>query len=542
MKIFDRKIHFRVAAGVASGALILSIIASLFLFYISYQQEVEHSQRQIKQIISTVEKNTSISLYLGNKELAEEVLQGLKANDIISATQLSSKNGLSASFESENYLKQSDSAIIFPISSPFYPTEIIGDLIVYPNQQFIENNAIKLAKVQVFVLLFYSITITILTLVIVNRILTEPMKNIANRFHLITPGDTARLIVPHAHQQNEIGALVRDINGLLDAVNQRINNEKEWRSKAENLSRKFRLIFERANAGIGLLNSHNQLIVANPALFRLIGQTFIVDTERFTKSDFTHYFHDPKEIKEFVEDFWIKPGNQFCSIDIQLRHNVRSPDRWVHCLFSKVEDINNPDDNLLEVVLYDITERAEREQNIIYDAEHDPLTLLLNRRASMIKLKKSILTAEKKGRYFAILMIDLDGFKHVNDSYGHDAGDKVIAEVAVRIKQFFRGTDVVSRWGGDEFLIGFSYNPNYETAVSDIASDLQHQIRLPIKIGYEQTATVGSSIGISLFPEHDNSIGSLIEKADESMYFVKNNGKNFFRLYQSEPNAILIVK
>lgn len=542
MKILDRKIHLHVAAGVASGAIILSIIASVVLFYISYQQEVEHSRSQIQQIITTVEKTASISLYLGNKELAEEVLQGLQANDIISASRLTSKNGLSAAIEPENHLNRSDTAIIFPISSPFNQKEIVGDLVVYPNQQYIENNAIKLAKVQVIVLLFYSITIIMLTLVIVNRILTEPMKNIANRFHLILPGDTARLIVPHAHQQNEIGALVRDINGLLDSVNHRINNERELRAKTENLSRKFRLIFERASAGIGLLNSENQLIVANPALLRLIGQTFIVDTERFTKSDFTHYFFDPLEIKDFVDDFWLKPGNQFCSIDIQLRHKVRSPDRWVHCLFSKVEDINNPDDNLLEVVLYDITERAEREQNIIYDAEHDPLTLLLNRRASMIKLETSIIDAEKRGRSFAILMIDLDGFKNVNDSYGHDAGDKVIAEVAVRIKQFFRGTDVVSRWGGDEFLIGFSYNPNYETAVSDIASDLQHQITLPIEIGYEQTATVGSSIGISLYPEHDNSIGPLIEKADESMYYVKNNGKNFFHLYQPEANPISIVK
>lgn len=541
MKLLNSKIHTRLIAGVASCAVLFSIITSVVWFYISYHHEVEHSRNQIKQIIKTVEQTTSISLYLGNKELESEVVNGLEANDIILSAKIT-KNNQGTLAQTANKSISSTNAIVFEIPSPFNEKEVVGYVQIYPNKQYIENNAISLAKLQVIVLLFYSVIITILTLVIVNHILTEPMKNIADSFHLITPGETTRLIVPHAHQQNEIGALVQDINGLLDAVNQQINNERELRTETENLSKKFRLIFERASAGIGLLDNKNQLIVSNPALLRLIGQTFIVDTAQMSHSDFTHYFYDPQEISDFIENFWVKPGNQFCSIDTKLRHKIRSADKWVHCLFSKVEDLNNPDDSLLEVVVYDITERAEREQNIIYEAEHDPMTLLLNRRASMIKLEKSISEAQRKNRNFAILMIDLDGFKRVNDSYGHDAGDKVISAVAARIKQFFRGTDVVSRWGGDEFLIGFSYNPNYESAVSDIATDLQYQIMQPIEIGYEQTTTVGSSIGISLFPKDDNSIALLIEKADESMYFVKNNGKNFFRFYQYEKSPISVDK
>ncbi|WP_407333123.1 diguanylate cyclase [Enterovibrio sp. 27052020O] len=542
MKILSKNVHIRVASGVAGGALIFSIIASIAWFYISYHQEVDRSRNQIKQIIITVEQTASIAMYLGNKELAEEVLRGLEANDIISAARLTSQDGLSASFEGEGDLKQSEIAVIFPIRSPFNADEIVGDLLIYPNQTYIEDNAISLAKIQVTVLLLYSVIIAFLTLIIVNRILTEPLKNVANRFHLITPGDTTRIDVPIGHQDNEIGALVSDINQLLDAVNKQIDNERDLRSQTENLSKKFRFIFERASAGIGLIDASNQLIVANPALLRLLGQTFIVDTDRFSKTDFTEFFNDHQVISEFIEDFWAKPGNQFSAVDIQLKHKVRAADRWVHCLFSKVEDINNPDDSLLEVVLYDITERAEREQNIIYEAEHDAITQLLNRRAGMAKLETSVVEAEKKERNFAILMIDLDGFKFVNDTYGHDAGDKVIIEVAHRIKQFFRGSDVVARWGGDEFLIGFSYNPNYQTAVSDIATDLQFQISQPIEIGHEQTAGVGSSIGISLYPDDDVSISALIEQADEAMYYVKNNGKNFFHFYQAEKSIAPATK
>lgn len=220
MKILNNKIHIRVAGGVAGGAIIFSIIASLIWFYISYHNEVDRSRSQIKQITTTVEQTASIALYLGNKELANEVLSGLEANDIISAARLTSQNGLTASFENRDVINKAETAVIFPIVSPFDSSEYVGDLLVYPNQQYIENNAISLAKMQAIVLVSYSVIIALLTLFIVNKILTEPMKNIANRFHLITPGDSTRISVPMAHQNNEIGALVKDINGLLERSKQ----------------------------------------------------------------------------------------------------------------------------------------------------------------------------------------------------------------------------------------------------------------------------------------------------------------------------------
>ncbi|WP_235869254.1 GGDEF domain-containing protein [Veronia nyctiphanis] len=229
-----------------------------------------------------------------------------------------------------------------------------------------------------------------------------------------------------------------------------------------------------------------------------------------------------------LEEFRAKSGNSFTSIDILLKRKLKNPDRWVHCLFSKVEDMDAPDATLIELVVYDITERAEREQSIIFEAEHDPITHLLNRRAAMSKLSSALRHVEEAGRYFALMMIDLDGFKRVNDTYGHDAGDKVIIEVAKCIRQFFRNSDIVARWGGDEFLIGFSYSPEYESAVRDIANDLQFQIAMPVDIGHEQTAKVGSSIGISLFPQNSKNLHTLIEQADHAMYHVKNNGKNFY--------------
>ncbi len=533
MKILNDHIHRRVASGVAAGAVVFSIIASLIWFYVSYHQEVKLAQHQIEQLVETVKQNTAISLYLKNKELAGEVLDGLKNHDLVSGAIIETKDNQILSQTTDSHTVIQIKPIEFTIKSPFKPHNFIGKLIIIPNQTAIDSSAASHAKAQVILLILYSTGIVLLTLTIVNKILTRPLKKIAEDFHEITPGENKRIHVPFLYHNNELGKLVIDINTLLDAVNQQIDKERVLREETENLSQKFRLIFERASAGIGLLDSHHQLVVANPALLKLLGQTYVLDTNSLQQTSFLHYFLEPELIQNYIEEFWIRPGQQFAAIDQQLKHKNNKSDRWVHCLLSKVENAANPENNLLEVVMYDITERAEREQSIIFQAEHDPLTQLLNRRATMTKLEALLGETDLKQRHLAILMIDLDGFKKVNDTHGHDAGDRVIVEVSRRIKRFFRGSDVVSRWGGDEFLIAFSYSPTYETAVNDITEDLQQEIARPIDISHELKATVGSSIGISLFPAHDTNIDGLIEKADESMYHVKNTGRNYYYFYST---------
>ena len=169
------------------------------------------------------------------------------------------------------------------------------------------------------------------------------------------------------------------------------------------------------------------------------------------------------------------------------------------------------------------TNRRLTEQ-LAHEAMHDTLTLLPNRRFFNDWLKKSVAMAQRNHFSIAVLFIDLDGFKLVNDRFGHDAGDQVLRVTADRFQGLMRGSDVLARLGGDEFAVLVSQSPvNEELAV--FADRLICSMAEPISIGSE-AVKVGISIGIAVFPRDAKTADSLIRASDEAMYSAKAHGKN----------------
>jgi diguanylate cyclase (GGDEF)-like protein len=125
--------------------------------------------------------------------------------------------------------------------------------------------------------------------------------------------------------------------------------------------------------------------------------------------------------------------------------------------------------------------------------------------------------------------MDLDGFKEINDNYGHETGDIVLIEVANRLKNRFRKTDIIVRLGGDEFVIVIE-NSNYDTAKM-LAQKIIKEILKPIIIKDDLSVQVGASIGIAFYPDDVDSMEDLIKKADEAMYFSKRSGKGIVTFY-----------
>ena len=165
-------------------------------------------------------------------------------------------------------------------------------------------------------------------------------------------------------------------------------------------------------------------------------------------------------------------------------------------------------------------------------ANHDQLTGLVNRRYTDVLMKDAIKHSALTGKKVAILYIDLDGFKAVNDTYGHDAGDFVLKEVAQRLVNTLRGGDIAARIGGDEFLVvigGLSDSKNAAGIAQNIIS------RLSKEIDYQgQMLKVGASIGIAVYPDHGDDVENLKHSADEAMYGVKLKGKNNFAFFASD--------
>lgn len=166
----------------------------------------------------------------------------------------------------------------------------------------------------------------------------------------------------------------------------------------------------------------------------------------------------------------------------------------------------------------------EQNQEHFALAHHDPLTGLPNRRLFTKFLGKILPLARRHRHEFAILYLDLDGFKTINDTLGHDAGDEVLREVAARLLTLVRDSDLVARFGGDEFVV-IAQKIEGRPGAEGLADRILDAIHAPMQI-HGEWVPVGASIGISLFPDDSDSAERLIELADEALYKVKKNGKD----------------
>jgi diguanylate cyclase (GGDEF)-like protein len=178
----------------------------------------------------------------------------------------------------------------------------------------------------------------------------------------------------------------------------------------------------------------------------------------------------------------------------------------------------------------EIGEREKVTAELNFLANHDALTGLPSLRLCKDRLDRSLAEARRNQQKSAVMFLDLDGFKEINDTYGHEFGDLVLKVTADRIKAEIRETDTVARIGGDEFVIILSRVPELEI-VERIASSLIRQISQAIRI-VKYEVSVSASIGIALYPEHGSTSEDLIRTADKAMYLVKNSGKNNFQFYQ----------
>jgi len=184
---------------------------------------------------------------------------------------------------------------------------------------------------------------------------------------------------------------------------------------------------------------------------------------------------------------------------------------------------------VVQAVVRDITERKCAGEKIQYLATHDVLTGLPNRSMFSQLLNYAIQTAQRYLRQFAVLFLDLDRFKIINDTLGHDAGDQLLKEIATRLKQSLRAVDVVGRLGGDEFVILIE-EVSDSNQVAAVAHKILTSVIKPITL-MGQESRITASIGISMYPKDAQDEQSLMKNADMAMYLAKEEGKNNYQFY-----------
>jgi len=215
------------------------------------------------------------------------------------------------------------------------------------------------------------------------------------------------------------------------------------------------------------------------------------------------------------------------------RKNGEMFPEWLIITAVKEPDEKNEHVNNYVASFSDITSRKAAEEEIKQLAFYDPLTQLPNRRLLQERLKHSIDVERRDGKRLALLMLDLDRFKAVNDSLGHLAGDELLQQVAVRISARLRDVDMVARLGGDEFVVLLEDIAHAEDAAR-VAAEIIFVLGKPFQLTQSNDVQIGASIGISLYPEHGASYEMLMDHADAALYQAKDQGRGCYAYFSED--------
>ena len=332
----------------------------------------------------------------------------------------------------------------------------------------------------------------------------------------------------------ERGAGIFREDGTLDAIQGFIEDITSWRENEQALrdaEERYRNIVENAVEGIFQTTPQGRYLSINPALARIygydkpeemigayldIGRQLYVDPAR--RLEFMRLIHLNGVVSNFESEVYRKNGEI-----IWISENAR--------------EVRDGSGNLLyfEGTVEDITERKTYETRLTHQATHDTLTGLPNRALFRDRLQQAVRYAERERAKVSIVFIDLDNFKYINDSLGHEAGDALIRIMAQRLKSCVRDSDTVARLGGDEFVLLLQGAPFDDERVSIAMSRILSEVRKPVDVrGRELTVTC--SIGISVCPEDGNDVDALLKHADAAMYQAKQAGRDNFQFFTSSIN------
>jgi len=310
------------------------------------------------------------------------------------------------------------------------------------------------------------------------------------------------------------------IVGVFTDVTELKRVEKSLREAEET----YRNIFENSGQGIYTTTPDGRFLQVNPALARLLGyagpQEMVEEVEDIAKQVYANANQRDLLLAALRRDGEV----QAQEIELKRRDGETI---WVAM---SVKAITDGEDRMvrLEGMVADITDRKAAETELTRRATTDGLTGLPNRFLFERSLERMLAQAKRSGQKLAVLFMDLDKFKIVNDTHGHQVGDELLIKVAERIQGRLRESDMAARFGGDEFGV-LLWNPTDRTVVERIAGEIVAAVGQPVELSVGEVS-VGVSIGGSIFPEHGEEPRTLLKCADDAMYAVKEGGRNGFKL------------
>ncbi|WP_347985916.1 EAL domain-containing protein [Methylomonas sp. AM2-LC] len=308
-------------------------------------------------------------------------------------------------------------------------------------------------------------------------------------------------------------------------ITERLEIERRLRESEE----RFHSAFEQAAIGMALVSIDGRFLQVNSSICEILGYTHeeLLNT---LLQDHVPVDHYEQSLSRHLNKVL---SNQLLSFQTEVQCQHKKVDRRVWTLISVSlvrNDVNEPLYFIIQV--QDISERKAAERKLLYIANHDPLTGLLNRVNFLEQFNQALSAMHRHDNKLALLFLDLDRFKLINDTLGHRIGDCLIKAVSERLKKAIRSNDILARLGGDEFILMLSDIIDIND-IGRIAQKIIDTLAQPFSFE-EQDIVITASIGISVYPNDGQSSHDLMMNADTAMYLAKERGKNNYQFYTLE--------
>jgi len=415
------------------------------------------------------------------------------------------------------------------VSSPFSANESIGVIELTADSAFIHTQAAHYSIMSSIILMLEVVAVAWAVAMVMLRTVVKPIRLLSNQTHTIQITSGEHVSPPEGNAHNEIGQLANDFNLMVDKMSAMLTAEQVMREALALNEQRFRTLVENSPDIIARYDRECRRIFVNPVFARETGTSIEQVLNKSTDDISIWRPTMPREVYRKRLQQVMDTGVP----DQILLEWMRLDGQWVsHEMYVVAEyDVDGQVIGTLAIGR-DVTQRNAVEQQLLHQASYDALTGLPNRRMFGNRLREEIAKADRNGKNVALLFVDLDRFKEVNDTLGHDAGDHLLIDVAQRIRNCVRESDTVARLGGDEYIVIL---PEVEenSHLARIAQTIVDSLAKPFNLD-DTSARISASLGIAIYPRDANNQESLIGCADQAMYTAKGLGRNGFSFFTQD--------
>ncbi|HTF96568.1 MAG TPA: EAL domain-containing protein [Cellvibrio sp.] len=542
---FFNGISFQLAKIGIILAFVLSFLLSSVQLYLDFLNQEKELESLIDRVVKVATPPAVRSVSTLDDELSYEVVNGLLRYGFIyevviyddtgnvlaqgSSTRPEVKTRWLTSKITDNTREYTENLLL-----PGYTDGTAGSIRFSVDMDLALEGFYNRSKTALFTGLLRNMFLVLLLFVVFYYTLTKPLVRLSREINNINPDHPGvnRLTQLPSHRKDELAQLIASSNQLLDIVELSLAKRRAVELALRKSEEHLRQIIDHLPVMIGARNIAGYYLFANKALANELGYTPEQMRNLHVRQLLKNSVFDIDTMLQ--NDYRVIRGNE--ELDVIEERFVTATGKQLF-LQTHIMPLAFYDEKVALIVSVDITERKNAQAKMEFMAHHDALTGLPNRVQLVERLEHELRRAERHGYFGAVLFIDLDQFKTINDSLGHPVGDRVLEVVASRLQQSVREEDLVARLSGDEFVVVLTVlDQNIETAALR-AGEISEKIRSIISQPYmydSMELRVTCSVGVVVYPDKNNSVHELLRYADTAMYQVKEKGRDSIEFFNEE--------